>query len=115
MPCSAQKLPDLANRVRGRASDPDGLRGATDLLQGEEVMPDREREAAVAAAGARAAQPSFNHGHLGRGRELLDPQRGPQAREAAADDADVRAPRALEDGRRLGWRCVAQPPVGDVR
>ena len=61
----------------------------------------RKHEAAVAAARAAAADVALDEHDVERRVVLLEPQRGPQARVAAADDADVGLLVALEARRVL--------------
>ena len=53
-------------------------------------------EAAVAGAGAGAAARRLEHDDLALGRELLGVERGPEPREATADDQQVAVDRLLE-------------------
>ncbi len=61
-----------------------------------EVCPPGQREAAVAAAGAGAADVRLHHGDVRARGDPLDLKRGPESGETAADDADVGLLVALE-------------------
>src|SRR2546430_17501867 len=62
------------------------------LMRGSALLPPPRRQTtAVAPAGAAAADVTLDEDDVERRLELLQPERGPQARVAAADDADVGA------------------------
>ena len=103
---------DLAHDQRGNLSETYRLRAPAHPLEGQILVPQRHREAAVAAAGAGAAQVGLQQEDIGGRLQLLDPDRRPQAREAAADDAYVRG--GLPVQRRTRGQPVGrltQPPA----
>src|SRR2546425_481219 len=107
--CSKTRTPAaIATRLRPRASldrrgrEPHGLVGSADLLQRPELRPPAEHEATVPAARSSTAHVGLDEDDVQRWIVLLQSDRGPEAREAAADDADVGALLALESRRVLG-------------
>ena len=110
MPCSSQNAPIVVDGGGGRAAQPDRLLGAAARDEARQLRPPRQHHAAVAARGAAAADVALEHHDVARRVALLDPDRRPQADEAAAEDRDVGARGALERrrGRRVAER-LAQP------
>src|SRR5437868_2943415 len=107
--CRAPPAPLPCAGDRERAGLPEHLAGAPD------AGPVGVQEAAVAAARPGAAAFRLEQDDVRRRVSLLDRERGPQAGEAAADDADVGVDGAFE---RVGHvvaergRRLLQPPRG---
>ena len=98
----AAKRADAVDRLDRREREPHGLVGSADLLQRPELRPPAEHEATVPAARSSTAHVGLDEDDVQRWIVLLQSDRGPEAREAAADDADVGALLALESRRVLG-------------
>src|SRR5581483_382181 len=95
---------DRRHAVGRLLREPQRLLRPAQPLERAELRPPRQHEAAVAAARASPADVALDEDDVDGGIELLQAQRGPQSREAAADDADVRPDVALE--RRGGLLTV---------
>ena len=91
---------DLSDRVLGSLDEANGLLFPDALDQRLDLRPPRQRKAAVPPRRAAAADVLLDHDDVRARLELLDSKRGPEARVAAADDADV-GPRGLEELLRL--------------
>ena len=96
IPRSRQNSPILLHRLLGAPRERERRLGAAERDQVLEVRPPGQREAAVAAAGAGAADVGLDQRDVGAGGAALELERGPQTGEAAADDADVGLGVALE-------------------
>jgi hypothetical protein len=90
---------DLRDGLGRRASETQGLLGPADAPERLELRPQREDEPAVAAARAAAADVAFDERDVQRRLAVLERERGPEAGEPTADDADVGAGVAVQ--RRL--------------
>ena len=106
MPRSLAELADALTACSARRASSMRLLGTAERDQVLEVRPPGQREAAVTAAGAGAADVGLDERHVGAGRAALELERRPQAGEAAADDADVGLGVAFEgwDARRARVR-----------
>ncbi|MCY1433524.1 hypothetical protein D9M71_495550 [compost metagenome] len=82
----------------GLLDQADRLFDAEQSFQGEELRRPGQRAAAVASAGAGAAEVGFDDHHVEIGVLLLEHDRRPQAGVAAADDAHVGAGVLLQRG-----------------
>ncbi len=80
---------ELVDRLRRDAGEPEGLLLSHALDERLDFGPPGEREAAVPPRGAAAADVGLDEGDRDAGLELGEPERRPEARVAAADDADV--------------------------
>ena len=85
----AAECPDLGDRGRRGARQPQRLGGPAHPLERLELRPQREDEAAVAPARTGAADVALQEDDVKRRLALLQCQGGPQAGQAASDDADV--------------------------
>ena len=109
-PVVGAEAPDGAHRVGRRLGEAHRFLAAADLLQGLELRPPAQHEAAVAPARAGAADVLLDQHHVRGGLQLLEPQRGPEAGEAAADDADIGCRVAFQRRRRGAVvECLAEP------
>jgi hypothetical protein len=115
-PVRGAEATEAGDGVLGGTREPHRLVGSAQGLEAGEVMPERHREPAVAAAGPPSAHAGLDDGDTQRGIELLDAQRGPQAGVAAADDADIGAHATLERGARpVSPHGVGEPPASPRR
>ena len=95
---------EAADRLDGScrgAAEPQRLLGSDDVLELRELRPPGEHEAAVAAARTAAADVALDEHDVERRIVLLERDRGPEARVAAAHDAHVGLLVALEARRVL--------------
>src|SRR4051812_34351877 len=112
----AAERADLLHRRVGRVRHREPALAAAQLDQRPELGPPGDREAAVATAGAAAADVLLEDDDIARGLALLDADRRPEAGVAAAHDRDVGARGALE--RRCGGLVRGQrlvEPEGAMR
>lgn len=93
---------DGPDAVFGGLDQADRLGESEQPFQGEELGRPGQRAAAVAAAGAGAAEVGLDQHHIEPGIVLLEHDGGPQAGVAAADDAHVGA--GIPGQRRAGCR-----------
>ena len=96
MPCSLQNAPISSTASSAACASASAAVAAAQLDERAELGPPRDREAAVAAARAAAADVLLEHDDIARGLALLDADRGPEPGVAAAHDRDVGARGALE-------------------
>src|SRR5207245_1780989 len=80
------------------------LFGAAELLERSELRPPREHEAAVAPAGAAAADVRLDDDDVDRRFALLQSQRRPESRVSTPGDADIGSNVSLEC-RRVLFPC----------
>src|SRR5581483_6959821 len=105
---------DGVEHARRGARDRERALVAEPSAQPAERRPERLEEAAVAPARAEAAELRLDEGHLERRAPLLQRQRRPQARVAAADDRHVGVDRPGERLPRWVGRRLLEPPGGPV-
>ena len=111
MPCSSQNAPISSTACLARVRQRERALGAAQLHERAELGPPGDREAAVAAARAAAADVLLEHDDIARRLPLLDADRRPEAGVAAAHDRDVGARGALErrGGGLVGRERLVEP------
>jgi hypothetical protein len=90
------ECPDLLDGVLRGLRQPERLVLTDPLDQRGDLRPPREREAPVSPGRPAPADVLLEDDDVRRRLELLDPERRPEPRVAAADDADIRL-RVLEE------------------
>ena len=93
------KFADLGDVVGARLGQANCLFLAADFLERQQLGPPRKHEAAISTAGAGAAIVLLDDHHLDGRILLLEANRRPQPRIAAADDAHIDARIALQRRR----------------